>query len=663
MKSIQAFVLIFLAFTCAYAQKDSTAYWLYPVSQNNKYGFIDDHGNLVCDYIYDYANTFDENGYARIKQENKWGMINLKMEKIIPCEYDLIATDNDFNLLKVQKNEKYGLVNLKNEVILPCEYDLLYFGFNFVIVEKNELVGISDLSGKLIIPVQYEDIWVETDSIFKFKENGLYGLIDTDGNILQPANSVEIYSSSEKKLVMQPSEGDELKYSFFDKSDSLVLKAYNSGVKALNFLPKHLSFREKELVKKLVDKISYRSLVQVDIENFMIFLDISDVYDKLIPAQFWSSQNFEGFGYINSKSEIVIAPKFDNAETFKNNVARITKNGKMGLINTNGDYIVEPIFSMLDHFNESGLALGIKDGVDHRDKTLMYQAEGQTLNSKSFKKYNKCLISNQKGVLLDSTNYDDIILSDNGYYAVEYKSITFGEEISEKEGIKKYGFREYMNIKAKESDKLKEKIVNESKFQLFKPDGSLVKEFLAYSIEPFIENFASIKTKNNDSWADGRSLIDLNGDKIDCPENYNLHQIIDNFKLAYKIIEEYDKKYKITHYKYEWILINDQMDNPYNLGVGLGWVQDVKMEMINIKNSIINDSRDYIVIKEKSCTICDYKIKYIFSLDNTLLFDFEQHPELKELNIEPLSVFRCKDKVYNSLYIKENKILWEETKE
>ena len=52
-----------------------------------------------------------------------------------------------------------------------------------------------------------------------------------------------------------------------------------------------------------------------------------------------------GYGYINTKGEIVIEPFFDMAYHFQNGIACVYKSGQYGYINRNGEYIFEPQFT------------------------------------------------------------------------------------------------------------------------------------------------------------------------------------------------------------------------------------------------------------------------------------------------------------------------------
>ena len=67
---------------------------LFLSKQNNKYGFIDQQGNVVVDYIYDDAREQNEYGYIAVKKDGLWGSLDKNGNIICEIKYNL-----DNNLL------------------------------------------------------------------------------------------------------------------------------------------------------------------------------------------------------------------------------------------------------------------------------------------------------------------------------------------------------------------------------------------------------------------------------------------------------------------------------------------------------------------------------------------------------------------------------------
>lgn len=67
---------------------------LFLSKQNDKYGYVDEEGNIVIDYIYDDAREQNEYGYMSVKKGGLWGCLDKKGNIICETKYNL-----DNNLL------------------------------------------------------------------------------------------------------------------------------------------------------------------------------------------------------------------------------------------------------------------------------------------------------------------------------------------------------------------------------------------------------------------------------------------------------------------------------------------------------------------------------------------------------------------------------------
>ena len=88
---------------------------------NNKYGFIDEAGNIFIPIIYDFASDFSV-GLATVKLDGKWGFIDKKGNIAIPIIYDF-ASDFSVGLAFVKLDNKYGFIDTNGNVVVPIIYD------------------------------------------------------------------------------------------------------------------------------------------------------------------------------------------------------------------------------------------------------------------------------------------------------------------------------------------------------------------------------------------------------------------------------------------------------------------------------------------------------------------------------------------------------------
>ena len=88
--------------------------------KNGKYGFVDENGNVVIDYIFDFADNFSE-GLAAVRQEDSWGFIDTQGNTVIPFNYDG-AWDFVDGLAPVFKDGLWGFIDKNEKTIIPYQY-------------------------------------------------------------------------------------------------------------------------------------------------------------------------------------------------------------------------------------------------------------------------------------------------------------------------------------------------------------------------------------------------------------------------------------------------------------------------------------------------------------------------------------------------------------
>ena len=85
---------------------------LFLSKQNGKYGFVNEKGKVVVDYIYDDAREQNEFGYAAVKKDGLWGSIDKNGDIASQTQYDL---------------EKNLLIDFIGEYHLGVDLNLKYY--------------------------------------------------------------------------------------------------------------------------------------------------------------------------------------------------------------------------------------------------------------------------------------------------------------------------------------------------------------------------------------------------------------------------------------------------------------------------------------------------------------------------------------------------------
>ncbi len=77
----------------------------------------------------------------------------------------------------------------------------------------------------------------------------------------------------------------------------------------------------------------------------------------------FKSTGNDKMGFVDKNGNYIIEPKFDNAHPFaENGLARVQQNMCWGYINTSGEYVIEPKFGNAYDFDENGMALVFYEG-------------------------------------------------------------------------------------------------------------------------------------------------------------------------------------------------------------------------------------------------------------------------------------------------------------
>lgn len=210
------------------------------IEHNEKFGYINEEGNIVIDIQYDRVTDF-KRGIAAVKIEKyvaeeyiketgdwyeikyggKWGIIDINGKYLRYPQYDYLEFANDDIILfgkegKLDLDKRYfigskwGLMNYEMEIIIPAKYSYLTLFKNGLIRAKVEdesncpKWGLMTTDGKVISPFKYSYIYdsssiymlANINSIYKEINEGDYpqwdyfggewGYIDNTGNEVAP---------------------------------------------------------------------------------------------------------------------------------------------------------------------------------------------------------------------------------------------------------------------------------------------------------------------------------------------------------------------------------------------------------------------------------------------------------------------------------------------
>ncbi|MES2389141.1 MAG: WG repeat-containing protein [Bacteroidota bacterium] len=157
--------------------------WL---EKKGKFGLADRNGNLLTAIEYDSAGYF-EDGLAMIAQNGLIGKADTKGNIVVPIKYRKMGSFRN-GLAWFQRDSLFGYINVKGEELIPNIYNAAYsFRNGLARVKKDKAYIVIDTLGNPVKHIALDLLGNKyTYGLAIAGNNGLYGYVDTMGNIKVP---------------------------------------------------------------------------------------------------------------------------------------------------------------------------------------------------------------------------------------------------------------------------------------------------------------------------------------------------------------------------------------------------------------------------------------------------------------------------------------------
>lgn len=325
------------------------------------------------------------NRLARVSQNGKWGFLNESGVAIVPLQYEFVGEFAEGLVAVVGKTQagfRLGFVNNQNDTIVPLQYDVregvyqkTQFQQGLALVGQAGKLGYINTAGKAVVPFQYAQAhpfnegraWVSEDysmqPVWKMinEQNEVIFSLPTDCQLLDTefqqgfvrirqgdkenylsrkgtwllavwAKRLEPFSNGLGGAVVQV--GEQLKLGYLDeKGDWAIEPRYDYTPNTAN------AQRVGEFIKlRLVGKygiLNHKGRVIVPFEfdglELPFYLSQGELFgrEKRLPASLQGK-----WGYLNEKGDWAIEPQYEQTRFFANGFAKVKYEGKWGYINT-----------------------------------------------------------------------------------------------------------------------------------------------------------------------------------------------------------------------------------------------------------------------------------------------------------------------------------------
>lgn len=365
----------------------------YPVVRDNKYGYIDENGNEMLGFIYQWAGNFKEGG-AVVEQNDFLGIINKQGNFLIPAIYDELEPFSN-GIAIAGLSGKYGLLNKLNQLITPLIYDEIeVFSDGLALVELNGKSGFINRSGAVVIPIQFSTAGSFSNGFAYAELEGKKGIINSKGEVVIDFEHDWIENFNENG-VARARKGN--KFGVYANNGSLIVDfsygnigEFSNGY-ALIADSTHYTFITKE-GKPLTDfifefKLEALSFSKFDQNGFapvitkgkVGIIDITG--EKVVPAIFEAIGEYKAsgltaikkkgdWGYMNSETRLTIPYKFQSAEKFISDQAIVQTEMGFGIISIDGTLLLKDDYTLITRLEGVGYLLEKNDEVQLVDWTL-----------------------------------------------------------------------------------------------------------------------------------------------------------------------------------------------------------------------------------------------------------------------------------------------------
>lgn len=236
-----------------YSIAEVNKYNYFSLKENEKFGVIDNQGNIIIEPQYDDVkipnpekNVFIcYEGQTTKVMNDKKEQIYTEYNNITPLVLKNVSTDLRYekSVLKYEEDGKYGLISLEGKKItnpIYEEIDTLQYKEGEFVIKKDNKYGIMNMNGYVIINPEYDNIkadaYYSTDTGYKndgyivsntTDEGYRYGYIDNEGNKILDTNYNDLYRinyEGETYLVC----AENGKYGLFNKNKNIIPNEYQA---------------------------------------------------------------------------------------------------------------------------------------------------------------------------------------------------------------------------------------------------------------------------------------------------------------------------------------------------------------------------------------------------------------------------------------------------
>lgn len=343
------------------------------VKKNGKYGVINVKGVTLVKCEYDFVDgdgfckdgSYKNGGYVignKTKSGFVYGYIDKNQKEIVKMDqetlYRVTEINSDDVYLIASQNGRFALYRNKENITGYKYIDIFYNnGTDTFTVQKNKSYGLMKLDGRVVVPEEYNELMV-VGIFVKASKNDTNYTFDLDGNAVENSQFVSLEKTVTGKLFISIdadyrygiTDKDknvlvENKYDYIDEIEEtgLLIATVGNDITIYSAGAKEIVSVENATLKK-VDKY-----IQVSTVNDLYYLTVDGkkVDNKTVYYEnnIYADKSGKKWGFVDARDNVIVPYAYDEVtELDEYGFAGINKDGKWGVVNSNGDVILEPTY-------------------------------------------------------------------------------------------------------------------------------------------------------------------------------------------------------------------------------------------------------------------------------------------------------------------------------
>lgn len=151
-------------------------------NSESKYGVIKPNGDIAIDCKYNEIKKLVDGSKYIVKEDNTWKVLAEDGTSSLEAKVDNAVDMNNGNII-INKNGKYGVLNNEGNNVIPTEYEELAYLFDDkYIAKKDGKYGVINASAETLVEFKYSEIKhnKQTGYIKAKNDNGTYDYMTKD---------------------------------------------------------------------------------------------------------------------------------------------------------------------------------------------------------------------------------------------------------------------------------------------------------------------------------------------------------------------------------------------------------------------------------------------------------------------------------------------------